>query len=133
MTTTQHCFTKNELLAIVDAFMEGRTVPTVPGCPLWFDGPNNLVFKAVERARPALLAVRTFDGAVNYRESDSEGSMHAENTAGFVNRGELKRHIIHRARQSDQQCTAIFKLTKQKANMTTLQRAVNFGDLDFGL
>lgn len=130
---TQKRFTRADLRAYLVAFIKGEVLPREEGCPLYFEGPNNLWFQGEERAKPALLAVRTFDGAVNYRESKTEGTIHAKHTGFIVNRGELKRDLIELARRAGQTTTSVYQLTVQKANQTTLQRAVSFGDLDFSL
>lgn len=134
MTTKNKLFTRGQLEAIIDAFLNRVAVPEMPGCPLYTsDNGNNLWFKATDDKRklPALLAVRTeLDGAISYRESASEGQMTANNTNGFVDRGELKRYLVNGCRIRKLMAGPVFKLTAQKAHGETLARALDLGAWD---
>jgi hypothetical protein len=137
-------YTRTQLERLIDAFLDGHSFPRMPGCPLW-EGEknaavgvvpvnvNNLWYQARHDLRklPALLAVRTeLDGAINYRSSGSEFQMVAVNTRDLVNRGELKRYLLHGARQRKLMSTAVYKLTEAKAHGETLARALDLGAWD---
>ena len=137
---TQIIYTRNQLSFLLDAYLEGKAFPRMPGCPLWLGdkagnlvpgGEANLWFQGVERQRPALLAVRTeLDGAINYRNSDSDHLITAFGTREMVNRRELKQHLLYEARLRGLLTAPVYQLTEAKAHGETLARALDLSGWD---